>query len=246
MMANARNNDTAGSIATNNDAISYPGGKGNCYQQIINLIPPHHTYITPFVGGGAVLRNIRPAACTIAIDSDASAIKQLGSRIAKSDDATRYTLIVGNALEWLRNHTFTGNEFIYADPPYLMSTRRGHRQLYRYELATEAEHNQLLDILTVVPCNVMISGYWSELYADRLSDWHTHNFQAITRGGTMATEWLWMNYPSPTRLHDYQYLGTDFRERERIKRKATRWANKFEGLDILERRAIMAQLEKWL
>lgn len=243
-MANTTNDDPAGGIITNSD--TYPGGKGNCYQQIINLIPPHATYIEPFVGGGAILRNILPARCTIAIDSDASAIEKLRNHIADNDDETRYTLIVGNALEWLRNHTYTDGDFIYADPPYLMSTRRSHRQLYRYEMSTEAQHNELLDILIATPCNVMISGYWSQLYNDRLSDWNTHTFQAVTRAGTIATEWLWMNYPTPTRLHDYRYLGDTFRDRERIKRKANRWANKFEGLDILERRAIMAQLEQWL
>ena len=32
------------------------------------------------------------------------------------------------------------------------------------------------------------------------------------------TEYLWCNYPAPMALHDYRYLGKDFRERERIKR----------------------------
>ena len=37
--------------------MQYPGGKNNCYQQIINLIPPHDTYIEAFLGSGAVLRH---------------------------------------------------------------------------------------------------------------------------------------------------------------------------------------------
>ena len=41
----------------------------------------------------------------------------------------------------------------------------------------------------------------------------------MTRGGRLATEWVWMNYPEPIALHDYRYLGEDFREREPIKRK---------------------------
>ena len=66
---------------------------------------------------------------------------------------------------------------------------------------------------------VMISGYWSALYADALQGWHTVSFQAMTRSGKPATEWLWMNYPEPAALHDYRYLGADFRERERIKKR---------------------------
>jgi DNA adenine methylase len=31
-------------------------------------------------------------------------------------------------------------------------------------------------------------------------------------------------------LHDYRYLGEDFRERERIKRKKQRWTDRLERL----------------
>ena len=52
-----------------------------------------------------------------------------------------------------------------------------------------------------------------------------------------------MNYPPPTRLHDYRYLGDNYRQRERIKRKKQRWAAKWARLDILERQAILSALE---
>ena len=38
------------------------------------------------------------------------------------------------------------------------------------------------------------------------------------------------------------YLGEDFRERERIKRKVNRWKAKLEKMPILERRAVSAAL----
>lgn len=59
----------------------------------------------------------------------------------------------------------------------------------------------------------------------------------------MATEWLWMNYPRPVKLHDYRYLGDDFRERERIKRKKARWIDRLARMDILERQAMLAALD---
>ena len=54
------------------ERMTYPGGKAapGVYQTIINQIPPHHTYIEPFLGDGAVLRRIRPAARTIGVESD--------------------------------------------------------------------------------------------------------------------------------------------------------------------------------
>lgn len=51
-----------------------------------------------------------------------------------------------------------------------------------------------------------------------------------------------MNYPEPLELHDYRYLGRDFRERERIKRKKQRWKQKLSTMPALERYAILSEL----
>lgn len=60
-------------------------------------------------------------------------------------------------------------------------------------------------------------------------------------------EWVWFNYPVPTALHDYSFLGADFRERERIKRKKLRWTNRLRRLDLMERRALLSVIEaEWL
>jgi DNA adenine methylase len=47
---------------------------------------------------------------------------------------------------------------------------------------------------------------------------------------------------SPTRLHDYRYLGRNFRERLRINRKIKRMARRLARLPVLERNAIIASL----
>jgi hypothetical protein len=68
----------------------------------------------------------------------------------------------------------------------------------------------------------------------------------MTRGGRTATEWLWYNYPEPVALHDYGFLGENFRERERIKRKKQRWTDRLRTMPILERRALLAAIgEAW-
>jgi DNA adenine methylase len=44
-------------------------------------------------------------------------------------------------------------------------------------------------------------------------------------------------------LHDYRYLGDDFRERERIKRKTKRWTAKLQSMPILERQALLSAID---
>ena len=89
---------------------------------------------------------------------------------------------------------------------------------------------------------VMVSGYASALYSERLEEWEATSFDAQTRAGTPAREWVWMNYPPPTELHDYSFLGDTFRERERIKRKKARWVRKLASMPLLERQALSAAL----
>lgn len=163
--------------------------------------------------------------------------------IKNDDGRSKNVYIHGNALDFLLDYRFAGDEFIYFDPPYLMSARKSQRNLYRYEFGSEQEHRALLTFICSLPCMVAISGYGSQLYTDMLSGWRSISFQAHTRQG-MATEWLWMNYDEPIALHDYRYLGGNFRERERIKRKAKRWVNRFLSLAVLERRAIVFELRE--
>lgn len=217
--------------------MTYPGGKGAVFQKIINLIPPHRVYVESHAGGAAVALNKRPARLNYLIDLDPAPLANIAI-----PDAARWRLVNADAVTWLSRYDFQGDEFIYCDPPYLMSTRRQHRPIYRYELMTPAEHLELLDCLKALPCKVMISGYHSDLYEQALVGWYTETFQAMTRGGQMATEWVWMNYPAPVALHDYSYLGDNFRERERIKRKKQRWAAKWANLPRLERQAILSAI----
>lgn len=229
--------------------MPYPGGKGSCYQKLINLMPPHSVYLETHLGNGAVMQNKRPAAVNYGIDLDgealASAKAAVLASIATSDDAAApvFEFAQADAVAWLKNYDFSGNELVYCDPPYVMASRRQDRRLYRFEY-TDRQHRELLDCLRALPCKVMISGYWSPLYGQALKDWQTSTFQAQTRGGAPATEYVWMNYPQPVALHDYTHLGENFRERERIKRKKTRWVNRLQNLPILERQALLAAIQE--
>lgn len=86
----------------------------------------------------------------------------------------------------------------------------------------------------------MLSGYPSALYGAMLADWRVIEFQAMTRGGP-RTECVWMNYP-PSRAHWATFAGRNFVERQRIKRKAARWAARYRELPAGERVSILAAL----
>lgn len=219
--------------------MTYPGGKAGAgvYQQIINQVPPHEIYIEPFLGGGAVLARKRPAVASIALDCDAEAIAafKAGSSIPG------VTYVCGDAISFLRSYSWRGGEFVYCDPPYLFDVRGSKRRaLYAHEFGEYDQHEELLCVLLSLPCMVAVSGYWSELYSVRLSCWRSITFNSVTRSGRVAEEWLWMNYPEPVELHDYSYLGGNYREREKIARQKKRWRARLLRMPVLQRYALLS------
>jgi len=222
----------------------YPGAKGGegVYHTIISQMPPHETYIEPFVGSGAVLRFKRPAVCSIAVDADAMVIGYWQRALPIVDWGGVVKFICGDGIRFLEEYPWRGGELVYADPPYLMSTRSCQRDYYRKEF-TEVDHVRLLAVLKKLPCPVLLSGYWSVLYDEALQGWRLLTFQTMTHRGP-ATECLWMNFPAPLALHDYQYLGAGFRERERIKRKKLRWQKMLAKMPALERAAVIEAVEE--
>lgn len=223
--------------------MSYKGGKNGSgtYQKIINQIPPHARFIEAFCGSAAITRYKRPAASTICVDSDPQVVDMVQALRVPGltvvcDDATSYL----QHFKWLAPK---GGEFVYVDPPYLGETRSYKKPIYRHEMMDEESHARLLAVLKSLPCNVMISGYWSELYERELEGWRSISFEAVTRGGWMATEYCWMNYPEPLELHDYRYLGENYRERERIKRLQSRWRRRLADMPKLERMALIQEMD---
>jgi len=234
---------------------TYPGGKNGAgiYQKIINLMPPHDVYIEPFLGGGAVMRLKRPADLNIGLDLSAASIaafrdSDLGIFGAGGHvDRPSLDLTVGDGLEKLERIAdgrlpFAGRILIYCDPPYLMSTRSGKR-LYEFEMSV-LEHRRLLRCAIALKdsCSIMISGYASSLYARALKGWNSIQFQSMTRGGYPKTEHLWFNFERPVELHDYRYLGANFRERERIKRMKQRWTARLDRMPALQRQALLSAI----
>jgi hypothetical protein len=51
-----------------------------------------------------------------------------------------------------------------------------------------------------------------------------------------------MNYPPPIELHDYRYLGDNFRERERITKRTKRWVARLKKMPVLERKALLSAI----
>jgi 16S rRNA G966 N2-methylase RsmD len=229
--------------------VSYPGGKATqgVFQAIINQMPPHQTYIEAFLGAGAIMRHKKSAPCSIGIDVDEHVLAKhwSGPRDTCPTDQVlgqRLTIVHADAIEWLATHDWEGNELVYLDPPYPMATRSTQRSYYAHELSDD-DHRRLLDTIKTIPAMVMISSYPNDLYSQALAGWRTLTFKGNTHGGP-SVEKLWMNYPKPTALHDPRYIGSNYRERERIRKQQRRWVDRLARMSVLQRQALLAALDE--
>lgn len=214
--------------------MRYAGGKGKSFQKIINLMPPHSTFIETHLGGGAVLRMKKPTDRNIGIDIDERVIDTWRSLYPDVCE-----LVHGDAIKFLRNFVFSGNELLYVDPPYMPSTRR-RSKVYRYDYSPE-DHAALLDVLIDLPCKIIISGYDNKLYSEVLQNWEKFIFQSKTHAG-VAIETIWINFKPPEILHDASYIGETFRERQTIQRRTQRMREKIANLSSIER----GELIRWI
>lgn len=132
--------------------------------------------------------------------------RNLPEKIIKAAERLRGVQIENMpAVELMKRFNYS-NVLIYLDPPYMPNVRHGKQ--YRHEMFTEESHEELLETALQHKGPVLISGYDTALYNDRLKDWYrreTVNYSMIC---SKKTEVLWMNFHP-----QYQMTIEDLMER---------------------------------
>ena len=182
------------------------------------------------------MRNKKASIIQIGIDIDTAVIERW-----KPKRNSICELINDDAISALQTLALDDDTVIYADPPYLPMTRR-RLKVYKHDYS-ESDHAIFLDYIRSTPCKIIISGYYSDLYSNMLKGWNVHKFKSKTHT-ELREEYIWYNFEKPTRLHDYSYVGVNFREREKIKRKRERIITKLKSMSLIEVNALMAQLKE--
>lgn len=239
--------ETKKSKSKNQVFKNYFGSKNGSgvYQQIINQIRPHDIYIELCAGSGAIAQFKKPAPYKTFINDISDKVVQAWK--SSTIDIPNCEVLQMDAVDFLKKYEFglfsrMYRIVVYIDPPYPMDSRRSSRDVYDYEM-TDQQHIELLEAVLSLADNTnidfVISTYSNPIYSEMLKGWNLHTFQAQTRKG-LATEYLYMNYFDHSGLlHQYDYLGTDFIDRQRIKRKIEREVSKLINLPAPERQAII-------
>lgn len=228
------------SILTN-----YPGAKTNSgiIQFLINNIPVHDRYFELFAGSAQLFRTKRPANVSYLNDVDIDVTRALFNEFGE-DIRNEFNSIsfVDFVLKYKDNERdFNRDCFLYLDPPYPECSRRNGRKYYKYEMLDNKAHITFLTLCKTIDANIMISTRENDLYDEHLPGWRKKVFNTVDRVGPVQ-EVIYMNYPEPNQLHQYDYVGEDFTDRQRIKRKLERIVRKIGALPVYERHLIMQAL----
>lgn len=101
-----------------------------------------------------------------------------------------------NALQIIQRYN-SDNVLIYADPPYVRSTRTNRH--YAHEM-DDNDHMNLIEVLRDHNGLVILSGYDNALYKKYLNDWHVEELIVAAQSGARKKECLWLNPVAAQRM----------------------------------------------
>ncbi len=131
------------------------------------------------------------------IPGDQNAWQNSIDNLWKIANRLNFVDIQNKDFKFILNQYNKDNTFIYCDPPYIKSTRIS-KEVYDREF-TDNDHKDLLDIVTNHKAKILISGYNSKLYNDKLKNWNKYEKLIINHSGqtkikSTRLEVLWVNY----------------------------------------------------
>lgn len=144
-----------------------------------------------------------------------SVLNRIDRFVVAAERLATVTIENRDALELISEYSVPDG-VIYADPPYLLSTRSAMTRRpggdYSHEFAAEDDHRALATALHASSSTVLLSGYHSPLYDDLYGAWPRIERRVLRRSSNgrsaiqaHAIEVIWTNRP----LEDHLLSGLD-------------------------------------
>lgn len=234
---------------------SYNGGKrGSGVRQHLASLVPHgvDTLVELFAGAAALACFIKPVKRTVLVEINRDVLNDI-----QCQHVPNVERIHGDAFDVIKSHRdifMRPETIVYIDPPYPRDVRTDQRNaIYQHELwenDSEEEgihtHLELLQAIKTFACKVMISCYESPLYVTELAAWNVFSYYTTDRAGKRRKEFVWYNFPTPSRLHDSAWIGKNDRDRWRISKRRRRLLAKFKRLPLVEQWAYFDVLTEYM
>ncbi len=235
---------------------SFTGSKGGSgvKEFIINHIPQCEIFYEGFAGKAIISEtllncgaNIKRIVCT---EVNPKTYFDLSKKLKHPKVITW----LGDFIKMINRETELGlnskifykeTDCFYFDPPYRMDSRSHKREYYGdFDWDDNAHKSffKLVEMLNNAGSKILISHYPDPIYDEQFKEWNKEDFRTRTR---TVTERLYWNFDlNAHSLATTEFLGNDFTDRQRIKRKVERMTAKINSLPRHERQAIVESLLK--
>lgn len=195
--------------------LRYPGSKWNLAKRIANLLPEHKSYLEPFFGSGAVLftKSASPIETVNDLSDDVVNLFRLIQSEPKALQEKLYLIPYSRTIYNQAWEVRPADEIEKAVNFIIRSTmshgfRVFEKSGWKNDIAgreksyavKHKDHEELLDLLNQSRAKIILSGYDSDLYNRRLSNWNHLEFAATAEKGLPRTEVLWMNFQPTQQL----------------------------------------------
>lgn len=196
-------------------------------------MPKHKVFWELFAGSAQITKKKEPSQLQICVELDLAVVYNYLAGMAVINDC---------AISLLDDLKHVGKDhLIYADPPYIIASRKSKKEIYSCEL-TVKQHTEFLCKAKELKCNMIISHYDYPLYNRMLKSWNKIVCPVSYRG-TVVKEALYYNFDSTAgQLHSTAFAGSNKDLRQRKKRRVESWLNKFKNLPNYERQSIIEAL----
>ncbi len=204
-------------------------------RNIINLIPKCSIFIETMAENGSIFNKIKLPETTIVNHTN-----QLSTN--KQNYDKNQNIINENLPYYKLFHKYAPllkkkNAFAFFNPPQLSEitpttpTKQNPWQ--------KKEHSQFLTLVKTLKCKCMICQNPNPLYDKALKKWNTFNIENYAQNKILR---LYINYPKPLILQDHNHLGSDYKDCQRIKRKANNFLNKLASFSEPEKTAVLSEI----
>nr|WP_294860210.1 DNA adenine methylase [uncultured Fluviicola sp.] len=154
-----------------------------------------------------------------------------------------------DSIKWINQAIDRGeideSDCFYFDPPYRMESRTHQRKYYGKFDWEDPEHKrffQLIERLNKIGAMVLVSHYPDPVYDEQFKSWNKEDFRTWVRTRSVTERLYWNFDLNEHRLATTAFLGKNFTDRQRIKRKVERMTEKINALPRHERQAIVESL----
>lgn len=217
--------------------LNYPGAKGGqgIRAFLLNYIPISRRYFSLFYGKGS-FENLK-------VFENIQWICSEKNQDLQSFSTATAKVVYFDYKKLVDDFNFTSDDFIFCDPPYMLSTRTSGRSYYKHEF-TDEMHIDFLETMRMLKCRILITHPKCAMYDEMLNSWNCIEFSYQTRAG-LFNDAVYFNYDVRNLpLITYDFLGANRTERQQIKRQRANFVKKMKSLSFHERQSILNALDQ--